>query len=53
MFLDNMLDCKPVVNFDRNFSDSHVEDEMKEINKECPFYGVPRLTYELQRRDYR
>jgi putative transposase len=43
---------KPVVNFGRNFSDSYVEDAMKEIYKDCPFYGVPRLTHELHRRGY-
>ena len=25
---------------------------MKEIYKDCPFYGVPRLTHELHRRGY-
>ena len=44
---------KGVVNIDRNFSDSYVEDEMREIYRECPFYGIPRLTHELHKRGYK
>jgi putative transposase len=41
-----------VVNFPKRFKDSRVEDEMKDIYQECPFYGVPRMTLELKKRGY-
>ena len=37
----------------RAASDDRVKDEVLEIYRERPFYGVPRLTAELKRRGHR
>lgn len=37
-------------NFGRVCSDERAKDEMRAIYMECPFYGVPRMTLELNKR---
>lgn len=44
---------KNKVNHHRECVNSRVEDEIVEIYQECPFYGVPRLTAELNKRGYK